>query len=128
MIASTPHLEAETGKFAVVLLTGDSVPHIYTHSSYTELGVYTPHLNYVSGKVALILPTGDVSMSEGSHVLSYPLGVSVKKISQVEPNKKINVIEKSRTLPWRTPRLGLTSSLSTTHLTTHTGGFALQDG
>lgn len=75
-VFNTPHLEAETGKFAVVLLTGDSVPHFYSHSTYTELGVYTPHLNYISGKAAVMITTGDVTISEGSYVLSYPLGVS----------------------------------------------------
>lgn len=72
----TPHLEAETGKFAVFLLSGDSVPHFYSHSTYTELGVLTPHLNYISGKVAVIITTGSVNISEGSYVVSYPLGVT----------------------------------------------------
>lgn len=42
----TPHLEAETGKFAVLLLSGDSVPHFYSHSTYTELGALTPGHSY----------------------------------------------------------------------------------
>ena len=72
----TPHLESENGKFALVLLYGGSEPHLYGHSTYTELGVYTPHLNYISGKAAVMITTGDVTISEGSYVLSYPIGVS----------------------------------------------------
>ena len=76
----TPHLEAESGKFALVLSAGDSVPHASGHSTYTELGVYTPHLNYISGKAAVIVTTGDATISEGSYVLSYPLGVQTPEV------------------------------------------------
>ena len=41
-----------------------------------KIGVLTPHLNYISGKAAVIVTTGDATISEGSYVLSYPLGVS----------------------------------------------------
>lgn len=41
-----------------------------------KIGVNTPHLNYISGKAAVMIPTGDVTISEGSYVLSYPLGVT----------------------------------------------------